>query len=129
MTLPQKGYNNIGTQGKALEGNFIKDLFKKGGAFSVTVNKVPGVNATAGLHDAFQVALSNVGGWAGSVFNMPGMTIAGAWSIVGFLSDSSMAAVVNSYQWGPSAADYSNNESSNFSANVSCGANGGACGF
>jgi hypothetical protein len=32
-----------------------------------------GINAVAGLHDIFQIALGEIGGWARITFNVPGM--------------------------------------------------------
>ncbi len=68
LTMPVEGANNIGTQNAKLDPDCIAC---EGGAFSNTLNKVPGINAVAGVHDVFQVSLGT--GIARDIFNVPGM--------------------------------------------------------
>jgi len=70
LQLPKQGPNNIGTA-----GDVARDAFwKEGGLASRVLNRVPGINAVAGLHDVFQVKLGT--GLARDVFNVPGMAVA-----------------------------------------------------
>jgi RHS repeat-associated protein len=70
--MPIRGANNIGTQGhKTIDPS---GWFNEGGRVSRFLNKVPGVNSVAGMHDVFQVKLDGVGiPFARDIFNVPGM--------------------------------------------------------
>jgi hypothetical protein len=52
MTPPIKGANNIGVQGGGLNPSC---MFCEGGHLSRMLNRIPGVNAVAGLHDVMQI--------------------------------------------------------------------------
>jgi RHS repeat-associated protein len=73
---------HIGEQGTAMNGKFWHDFLLERGWLSRTTNYIPGVNATAVLHDVMQVKLDqwlgNLLGQAGgsfarSVLNVPNM--------------------------------------------------------
>ncbi len=67
---PIKGMNNVGFQ----EGS--SSFFYEGKAFNQVLNVAPaGINAVAGLHDVFQINMSDL---AREVFNFPGMIPAAA---------------------------------------------------
>jgi hypothetical protein len=76
---PVAGANNIGTVTRTIDSSA---WFSEGGIVSRALNVVPGVNAVAGMHDVFQVQLSQWGELAGAgdlarnVFNVPGMPVA-----------------------------------------------------
>ena len=53
-------------------------MFSEGGDLSKTLNKVPGINAVAGVHDVMQVSLGD--GLARDVLNVPGMIPAAAFT-------------------------------------------------
>ncbi len=82
--MPCYGCNNVGTAGKLNPDG----LFNEGGRVSRAANHIPGVNATAGLHDVFQVKLDE---WLGSIgreiLNVPGMIPAAAITGAGLMSD------------------------------------------
>ena len=103
LTSPIEGANNIGIQGQGLgDPNNWFDM-REGSALSVTANKIPGVNAVAGLHDVFQVKLGT--GWARKRFNIPGMFVAAPITYAALLPDQLvyMNAVQNqkSYERSP----------------------------
>jgi len=58
LTKPQFGHNNIGIAGKVDSTSW----FGEGGYVSRTLNKVPGVNAVAGMHDMMQIGFDNLEG-------------------------------------------------------------------
>jgi RHS repeat-associated protein len=69
---PVEGANNIGTQGRTVsEAGF----WSEGGSLSRLVNRVPGINAIAGLHDEFITHL--YGSWR-TILNVPTMLPAAA---------------------------------------------------
>jgi RHS repeat-associated protein len=79
-TLPQAGANVIG---QAVEGIDPNSIWNEGGHISRALNRVPGINAIAGMHDVFQVRLDQFGGSRfGSILrnglNVPGMPVAAA---------------------------------------------------
>lgn len=65
--MPKRFANNIGRQGDKLNPS---GWFNEGGIVSRILNKIPGVNAVAGLHDVFQV---NLNGYSRDILNVPGM--------------------------------------------------------
>lgn len=70
--MPIKGANNIGIQGD--QSMDPRSWFNEGGRISRFLNKVPGVNAVAGLHDVFQVRLDGaIIPGARDILNVPGM--------------------------------------------------------
>ena len=75
--MPIKGANNIGTQGhKTIDPS---GWFNEGGKVSRFLNRVPGINSVAGMHDVFQVKLDGVAfPFARDIFNVPGMIPAAA---------------------------------------------------
>ncbi len=82
---PVEGANNVGQYSRIIDP---KSLWREGGRVSRFANQVPGINAVAGLHDVFQVSLSNWNGpIARSIFNIPGMPVAGAVTYAGALAD------------------------------------------
>ena len=96
-TPPVQGANNIGTQGgppsffrfvfvfmSIVLGVIILIFFyfwacflSEGGPLSEALNKVGGVNAVAGLHDVFQISLSDKF-YIRDILNVPGMPVAAA---------------------------------------------------
>lgn len=68
--MPEKGANNIGTQGDGLDPRCI---FCEGGFLSRAANRIPGINAVAGMHDVMQVKSPGI---LRDIFNVPGMPIA-----------------------------------------------------
>ncbi|KAK3696720.1 hypothetical protein QZH41_013079, partial [Actinostola sp. cb2023] len=83
-TMPIKGANNIGTQGhKTIDPS---GWFNEGGRISRFLNKVPGVNSVAGMHDVFQVRLDGAFfPGARDILNVPGMIPAAAISYIALL--------------------------------------------
>lgn len=79
-TYPINGANNIGTQQLELDPGCG---LCEGGNLSNAANHIPLINATAGLHDVFQVNISNafLRTW---VLNVPGMGIAFGMTAGGF---------------------------------------------
>jgi len=75
--------NNIGVQGGPLNPN---GLFNEGGIVSRLANQIPGTNATAGMHDVFQINLNRLGGPPlGWTLNVPGMLPAAALTYMSLL--------------------------------------------
>ena len=65
---PIKDYINIGVQDNSAS------ILYEGKPIPRALNVLPaGINAVAGLHDIFQIALGEIGGWARITFNVPGM--------------------------------------------------------
>ena len=83
-TPPQQFVNNIGIANRVVNPS---SFFGEGGRLSRLLNRIPGVNAVAGLHDVFQVELEKaVGAYGRSLFNVPGMPIAAGVTSVGTLT-------------------------------------------
>jgi RHS repeat-associated protein len=79
-TMPRDGVNNIGEAVAAIDPNSI---WGEGGRLSRAMNRIPGINAVAGLHDVFQVRLDQFGGsrfgpLLRGGLNFPGMPVAAA---------------------------------------------------
>lgn len=76
FTLPYEGANNIGEASRVVNPDSI---WGEGGRISRVLNRLPGVNAVAGVHDVLQVGLDQTGG-AGmrAILNIPGMPLAAA---------------------------------------------------
>ncbi|WP_242112666.1 hypothetical protein, partial [Luteimonas aquatica] len=74
FTPPQKGFNNVGSQG----GNPSErpGFMAEGGPVSRFANRVPGINAVGGLHDAWQIR--NGAGFWREALNFPLMLPAAA---------------------------------------------------
>lgn len=78
--MPIAGANNFGVAVTRLDpGSF----WNEGGSLSRFMNRIPGMNAIAGMHDVFQVRLDQFGGsHFGSILrgglNIPGMPVAAA---------------------------------------------------
>lgn len=91
--MPIKGANNVGTQGaKTIDPS---GWFNEGGRLSRFFNKVPGVNAVAGMHDVFQVKLDGIQfPYARDVFNVPGMLPAAAISYTALLDGPASQALL-----------------------------------
>lgn len=84
FTSPVEGANNIGFQGDTVVDGLPKDAscgFCEGGTYSRMLNRVPGINAVAGLHDYFQINL----GAMRNILNVPGMPLAAAITYAGLL--------------------------------------------
>jgi RHS repeat-associated protein len=78
--LPHEGVNNIGPAVRVIDPDA---LWNEGGRASRLLNRIPGVNAVAGLHDVFQVGLdvaggARYGGFLRNALNFPGMPVAAA---------------------------------------------------
>ena len=88
--MPVEGANNIGVQTKPVDPN---GCFNEGGTISRSANYMPGVNATAGMHDAFQVRIDeffggqDLGEFARNALNVPGVLPAAALSYGGLMAD------------------------------------------
>jgi len=67
---PVEGANNVGYQ-----GNTEYSILNEGNAFSNWLNKIPGVNAIAGMHDIFQINMPDKF-FVRDVLNVPGMPVA-----------------------------------------------------
>lgn len=79
-TMPRDGVNNIGEAVATIDPNSV---WGEGGRLSRVMNRVPGINAVAGLHDVFQLRLDQFGGSRfGPILrgglNFPGMPVAAA---------------------------------------------------
>ena len=90
LTMPYKGVNNIGVQGGPVDP---EGLFNEGGSVSRGANYIPGVNATGGMHDVFQVKLDEffggkaLGSFMRSTLNVPAMLPAAALSYGALMAD------------------------------------------
>nr|WP_276611278.1 RHS repeat-associated core domain-containing protein [Thioalkalivibrio sp. XN8] len=83
---PVQGANNIGVQRPwkyDADGERRIGFFEEGGRLSNVANRIPGVNAVAGVHDVFQVSMGT--SISRDVFNVPGMAVAAAVTYPGFL--------------------------------------------
>ncbi|XP_074649459.1 uncharacterized protein LOC141904717 [Tubulanus polymorphus] len=90
--MPVKGANNFGTAEETLDPS---GWFNEGGRLSVVANRVPGINAVAGMHDVFQVRLDQVSlPFARDVFNVPGMLPAAAMTYTALLDGPASAALI-----------------------------------
>lgn len=82
---PVNNANNFGTQDGPLDKN---GLWNEGGMLSRAANQIPGLNATAGMHDVFQVSSDMLGGTlARNILNVPGMFPAAALSYAALMTD------------------------------------------
>jgi len=87
FTMPNPVANNIGEASLVIN---TSSWWGEGGIVSRFANRIPGINAVAGMHDVFQVRLDQWGGnLARNVFNVPGMIPAASVSYAG-LFDGSM---------------------------------------
>jgi hypothetical protein len=68
---PVEGANNVGFQ-----GNKGYSKFNEGEALSNAFNKIPGINAIAGMHDLFQINLPDKFFIRDHILNIPGMPVA-----------------------------------------------------
>ena len=80
--MPREGANNIGTQGN--EKLDPECMACEGGKISVVANQIPGINATAGLHDVMQINLPDI---PRNILNVPLMPVAAAITYFGLLGD------------------------------------------
>jgi hypothetical protein len=81
----QEGANSVGVASGTINS---KSLWGEGGRVSRIANRIPGINATAGLHDFFQVKLDILGGvQARKWLSIPGMPVAGGITYAGALAD------------------------------------------
>ncbi len=82
-----KGANNIGIAGTVNPNSW----FGEGGIVSRFLNKIPGVNGIAGLHDTMQVGFDTLqgvsDGWMRTVFNVPAMVPATALTFTALAAD------------------------------------------
>jgi RHS repeat-associated protein len=88
LKYPIKGANNIGVQGK--DPSAPKKWYSgdEGSAISKIANRIPGINAVAGMHDVFQVELEkNWGTAARTYLNIPGMPVAAAMTYSALITD------------------------------------------
>lgn len=79
-TMPRRGGINFGAAAQVVDPN---SFWNEGGSLSRFMNRIPGMNAIAGLHDVFQVRLDQFGGnHFGSILrgglNIPGMPVSAA---------------------------------------------------
>jgi hypothetical protein len=78
---PVNGANNVGFQGqKLIDG--LPCGFCEGGTYSRILNRVPLINAIAGLHDVFQINLGSMR----NILNFPGMPVAAVVVSAGMLN-------------------------------------------
>lgn len=80
FTMPGRGDINFGAAAQVVDPN---SFWNEGGSLSRFMNRIPGMNAIAGMHDVFQVRLDQFGGsHFGSILrgglNIPGMPVAAA---------------------------------------------------
>jgi hypothetical protein len=84
-SYPNEGLNNIGCATDEIDPS---SLWDEGGIVSRAANRIPGINAIAGLHDVFQVELDNHFGVAArNILNVPGMAVAAAITIPALMTD------------------------------------------
>ncbi|MFZ1625365.1 MAG: toxin TcdB middle/N-terminal domain-containing protein, partial [Gammaproteobacteria bacterium] len=79
-TMPRSGVNNFGGAVRAIDPN---SFWSEGGRLSRVMNRIPGMNAIAGMHDVFQIRLDEFGGshfgsMLRTALNVPGMPLAAA---------------------------------------------------
>lgn len=77
-SMPIDGANNVGQARKFIDGATFSG---EGGQLSRAMNRIPGINAIAGMHDVFQVRLDLFGGdhfgtLLRNTLNVPGMAVA-----------------------------------------------------
>jgi hypothetical protein len=88
--MPVEGANNIGIQTKPVNH---EGLFYEGGPVSRAANCMPGINATGGMHDVFQVKLDEffggqaLGNFMRSTLNVPAMLPAAVFSYGALMAD------------------------------------------
>jgi RHS repeat-associated protein len=83
------GANNVGVASRNPDPN---SLWAEGGRVSRVANRIPGVNASAGLHDFFQVKIGIIGGaTARTWLSIPGMPVAAAITYTGALANPGIA--------------------------------------
>lgn len=80
LTMPIEGANNFAESRAVIDPSTFAG---EGGRLSRFMNRIPGMNAIAGLHDVFQVSLDLLGGdrfgqALRSTLNFPGMPVAAA---------------------------------------------------
>ncbi|MGH9893465.1 MAG: hypothetical protein ACREA0_16045, partial [bacterium] len=91
LDRPIRGANNVGVQGRIYQDvDDTPGFWDEGGPVSQLLNRIPGVNAVAGLHDAFQISLGNA--FLRSALNVPGMPIAAAITFGSFLGQPVVSA-------------------------------------
>ena len=93
---PVRGAINIGFQGGQVVDGLPLDSscgFCEGGAYSRILNRGPGVNPVAGLHDVFQINLGSMR----NILMVPGMPIAALVTYAGMLQG--MASVQLTIQY------------------------------
>ena len=78
LTMPREGVNNLAESRPVIDPSTFTG---EGGQLSRFLNRIPGMNAIAGLHDVFQVRLDMLGGdrfgsTLRSTLNFPGMPVA-----------------------------------------------------
>ena len=99
---PVRGANNIGFQGGQVVDGLPLDFscgFCEGGTYSRILNRVPGVNAVAGLHDVFQINLGSMR----NVLNVPAMPVAALVTYAGMLQG--VASVQLTIRYGDRESD------------------------
>lgn len=83
LTPPAEGKINIGCQGPTASCSFLGVGLNEGDPLMRFLNMIPGVNATSGMHDFFQV---NLGSYRDSVvLNVLGMPVAAGITAAGAL--------------------------------------------
>ena len=101
-TRPVREANNVGFQGAPVVDGLPLDSscgFCEGGTYSRILNRVPGVNAVAGLHDVFQINLGSMR----NVLNVPGMPVAALVTYAGMLQG--VASVQLTIRYGDRESD------------------------
>jgi hypothetical protein len=87
-TYPAQNANNIGTANTNVD---LNSWFGEGGKISKVLNQVPGLNATAGMHDVMQIGFDKItnasDGWLRTLGNIPAMAPAAAISYTALLSN------------------------------------------
>ncbi len=84
-TWPSESANNIGVAGKVNSNSW----WGEGGIVSRFANRIPGINAVAGMHDVFQIMLDRLDiRPARDIGNIPGMPVAGVVTYTGLLDGS-----------------------------------------
>jgi hypothetical protein len=95
---PVAGANNIGIQGEPPDPSWFDKNginWREGSGINRLLNRVPGVNAVAGLHDTFQTNMDTVFfQGARDVFNVPGMLPAAAITYTALLDGPGMPALL-----------------------------------
>ena len=86
--MPTEGANNFGTQGARISEIAKAKWYSgiEGAPISRFANRIPGINAVAGLHDVFQINLGPSNGFWRNVLNFPGMPVAEGITFAGMAS-------------------------------------------